>query len=299
MKVIKNNRGTTLVELIVCLAILSLIMVGVIGTMTSNTTVYRKSKQDIGVQNTALNSFNQISDSLEQAVYVYAEGYTVTDASGKDVTGLQFKASKVGKDYSLGGNTLKFMKLVSKNVYDKNTNDDKTDDIRPETGVAYTGSDTPWKSDTSFTSFDDLNKNGTINFYITKLVVKYAVPYNSVFLGSGTAPSDKVDYVTQTYTFDKNQIKLTSSYDAMKNENTKSGTLSADIYESPDLLASEMNYMNVPNGSSTVSLPGAVTTFDPDRNSLTLKLYFADRNKSFTSDGVIDVKNSYVLKKEN
>ena len=74
-----NNRGVTLVELVVALAILAMVMTAVIMMMSSNSVVYRKTKSDIDVQTKAQETFNTLQDSIMQAKYIEMKGYTDTD----------------------------------------------------------------------------------------------------------------------------------------------------------------------------------------------------------------------------
>ena len=74
-----NNRGVTLVELVVALAMLAMVMTAVIMMMSSNSVVYRKTKSDIDVQTKAQETFNTLQDSIMQAKYIELKGYTDAD----------------------------------------------------------------------------------------------------------------------------------------------------------------------------------------------------------------------------
>lgn len=65
-----NNRGFTLVELIISIAILALIIVAISGVMFSNNNVFRKNKSDLDVQNTALDTLNVIENDVMQARHI-------------------------------------------------------------------------------------------------------------------------------------------------------------------------------------------------------------------------------------
>ena len=76
MKINKgNNRGISLVELLVALAILAMLMTAVIMMMSNNTVVYRKTKADINVQTTAQETYNALQDSIMQAKEIEITGY--------------------------------------------------------------------------------------------------------------------------------------------------------------------------------------------------------------------------------
>ncbi|MBO4864485.1 MAG: prepilin-type N-terminal cleavage/methylation domain-containing protein [Eubacterium sp.] len=75
MNILKNNKGVTLIELLVSLTILALLSTAVIGIMTSNTQVFRKNKTDIAIQTNAEEVYNKLSEDIMQARYIYVEGY--------------------------------------------------------------------------------------------------------------------------------------------------------------------------------------------------------------------------------
>ena len=81
MKINKgNNRGISLVELLVALAILAMLMTAVIMMMSNNTVVYRKTKADINVQTTAQETYNALQDSIMQAKVIEITGYETNPA---------------------------------------------------------------------------------------------------------------------------------------------------------------------------------------------------------------------------
>lgn len=91
MKNLHNNKGFTLVELVVSIAIMALVIIAVSGVMFSNNNVFRKTKSDIYVQNNAQDIYNRINDELMQAKHIYVKGY-VTDPSVKQ----EFKTTEIG-----------------------------------------------------------------------------------------------------------------------------------------------------------------------------------------------------------
>ncbi len=78
-----NNRGVTLVELVIALAVLSMLLVAVIMMMSNNSVIYRKTKADINVQTSAQETYNSIQDCIMQAKYIELWGYTDADATEK------------------------------------------------------------------------------------------------------------------------------------------------------------------------------------------------------------------------
>ncbi|SNU07146.1 prepilin-type N-terminal cleavage/methylation domain-containing protein [Lachnospiraceae bacterium] len=104
-----NNKGVTLIELVVSLAILALLATGVIGVMNSNTVVFRKNKTDIAVQNSAQETYNKIYEEIMQAKYVYIEGYLLDS----DIT---FSSTKVGNDVSVSYIPVKLLRSSDINL---------------------------------------------------------------------------------------------------------------------------------------------------------------------------------------
>ncbi len=76
-----KNRGVTLVELMVALAVLAMLMTAVIMLMSNNTVIYRKTKADISVQTSAQETYSTLQDSIMQAKSIELKAYTDTDAT--------------------------------------------------------------------------------------------------------------------------------------------------------------------------------------------------------------------------
>ena len=100
-----NNRGVTLVELVIALAVLSMLLVAVIMMMSNNSVIYRKTKADINVQTAAQETYNSIQDCIMQAKYIEIQAYSDTDATVKTYK----KGSLIGE----GDPAISFDKLMS------------------------------------------------------------------------------------------------------------------------------------------------------------------------------------------
>lgn len=98
-----NNRGVTLVELVVALAVLAMLMVAVIMLMSNNTVIYRKTKSDISVQTSAQETYSTLQDSIMQAKYIELSGYTDTDST---IRTYKKKSLITDTDNALGFDTL-------------------------------------------------------------------------------------------------------------------------------------------------------------------------------------------------
>ena len=102
MKRLRNDKGISLIELVVALAILSLLMIAVMALMNNNTIIFRKAKSDLKVQSQAQEAYNRISDVIMQAKNIYVEGYTVD-------SDVDFKSIKPGSaPVDINKNTVDF-----------------------------------------------------------------------------------------------------------------------------------------------------------------------------------------------
>lgn len=66
----KSNRGFSLIELLVCIAILAIIMVMIGSFVTTTLTTNRKTKKELQVQDESQRIFYQVADILMQATYI-------------------------------------------------------------------------------------------------------------------------------------------------------------------------------------------------------------------------------------
>ena len=149
MKRLRNNKGITLIEILVALVILSLLMTAVISLMMNNNIIFRKTKNDIKVQSQADETYNFISDVFMTAKYVYVEGYT----GDADVT---FSKTEVGADTSVD-----FTEVKDRSKVDGMTSSTKTFDD------------------------DEINLK---DIYVKKLIVVSSVPIDSqVIIPSGNS----------------------------------------------------------------------------------------------------------------
>lgn len=91
-----NNKGISLVELMVALAVLAVLMVAVIGLMSTYVTIYRNRKSAKAVQDSAEAAFDEIEFTLSQAESITISGYTF---SGTD-SDMDFKADKASGEFT-------------------------------------------------------------------------------------------------------------------------------------------------------------------------------------------------------
>lgn len=87
---VNKNRGFSLIELLIAIAILAIIMVMISGFVSTTLHTQRKTKKDMQIQEEAQRIYSQFSDILMQASYVRLEAADKSgiwlDSSGKLVT---------------------------------------------------------------------------------------------------------------------------------------------------------------------------------------------------------------------
>ncbi len=66
----QRNKGFTFIELLIGMAILSIMMISLVQFMSTSSGAYRKTKKNLNVQTDAMQTMEQISDTLVQANYI-------------------------------------------------------------------------------------------------------------------------------------------------------------------------------------------------------------------------------------
>ena len=310
-----KNKGFTMVELIISLAILAMVTVAIVGVMTSQTSIFRKSKKDLEVQTTASETYEKINDAVMQAKYIYIEGYT----SSSDIS---FKATEKGKTDSTTPSLVRIYRQSDRNILDvypsMNSTNMTSISASSRSSISDAASlakfDQFWKN-LRYMSNDEKEQYGmflnyiqtnktsassahvysdyrhesisggvkTVSFdkiYVSKIIVGYAVPLDRSLVSGVTIPSDiDKDLLIEQYDFNDNKITLKSTYRYMTSLNN------TDVY------SDDLNYRK----TSGDDVSGAVMTFDSANNALALDMYFADQKMSYTSKSMTVLRNSYVL----
>ena len=274
----KKNKGFTLVELIVAIAVLALLITAVVTMMGHESVILKKSEADISVQNAAQETYNDISDIIMQASSIKIIAYTgdtidfPKKKSGENAAGVTLTLNTFAKKSVASG--------VEMNFEDNGTlivNGAATDAGLYLKTTTISGSD----SSSAFTTL-----------YLKKVIVEYSVPYDSNYKGgSVTVPTgtDK-DICTANIIFEGNSIYITKTYKYMTQLNT-TYTDTDEVAKQACLYTSKLNYVKV--GGSDVS--AAIATVDVDNQSISLELRFLDNKMTYTVSGITNVKNSNVF----
>jgi hypothetical protein len=148
----------------------------------------------------------------------------------------------------------------------------------------------------------------TDKVYVSKMTVQYAVQLDASNVpasvdtsglakdASGNLEDYNLDTCTVVYEFDKNNMYVTRTYKYMQNLNsTYTGTDDKDKYRYTDALNYVVLGSGVDGDDTTNNITGVIATVDAKNNAMGIDLYFADNNMSYTTNGMIKVRNSYVL----
>ncbi|MBQ6231029.1 MAG: prepilin-type N-terminal cleavage/methylation domain-containing protein [Eubacterium sp.] len=277
----KKNKGFTLVELIVAVAVLALLITAVVTMMGHESVILKKHEADISVQTSAQETYNEISDIIMQANSIKIKGWTA------DAT-IEFDKKKPGKEI-YNGMTISYQTFTKKSLatgIEKNFEDNGVIIVGEGDTASGVFLKTVTKSGTNYTSVYR-------NFYVDEIIVTYSVPYDSSFAGEGvTVPSgtDK-DTCTADIIFDGNKIYITKTYSYMTKLNSTFDETSSDAEKDACLYTSKLNYATV--AMSKVS--AAVATIDVENQSISLELQFADNGMAYNINGITNVKNSNVF----
>ncbi|SEQ18117.1 prepilin-type N-terminal cleavage/methylation domain-containing protein [Lachnospiraceae bacterium NE2001] len=324
-----NDKGFTLVELVVAFAILALIATGIIGIMSSNSVLFRKTKKDINISTSAQESYNKLTEDLMQAKYVYIEGGTCTSelvfpktepgSTSDTINKVQLlKTSDINilKDSSLnGGLDSFFTNLTSSPAAIKTAVNNDTSFNSYYNTFRYMSDEEkaeykrflaslPGGTYTSYTS----NKLKTVNamnvatynnVYISKIVLLYAVPLDSKYVPDALeASAQEPDPANPgTNKFKDNDYCLeTITFQDDKMYITNSYRYMTDMnttttLSDDNLFATDINYVV----GSSANIPGVVAKIDGDNDSIMLDVYFAKYNMSYQNKGMTVIRNSYVL----
>lgn len=317
MKRLRNNKGITLIEILVALVILSLLMTAVISLMMNNNIIFRKTKTDIKVQSQADETFNFISDVIITSKYIYVEGVT----GDAEVT---FSKSQVGGDTSVTFSDVKARSKVEDMVPSTPTFDSDTINLkdiyvkklvvvssvpidRHVMNPSSNGSVSVSTGEIFYNSYA-AGVQGPTKFYMMD-TVKIDDQDASIDLKSADIPSMSLgtdahnvvvgdsDRCIYTFYFSKNGIYLTKKYMYQKDLDTIAVT--DDNPENWDKevqnslkISNSLNY--VVDGSSNY-VSGAVFRFDKSKNSVGIKLYFNDSNMTYTVENMVRIHNSGVV----
>lgn len=263
----KHNQGFSLVELLIAIAILSLIMIALASFMGTTTNSYVRSRNDIELQQTGQEVFDMISDKIMQAKLIRIGTTTAEYAAVGDRNSVN-----AGADYALLN----------------------------ESGAPIT---TPDVSSKPVYSFDALTESTITD---TNQLTYIAVLYEKEMSGSYGA-------VTDVYYFYQGSIFLFRQENAA---NIRPSSVEGNTGEGTDITQILSNSITIANNkmSSTPmetlqnenwvcktikyeeGIQAASIYAIPDENAVYMHLDFTKQNMENTAEGMVTIRNSYVLK---
>lgn len=309
MKKIKSNSGFTLVELIICMAILAFLMLSVSSIMSSSVASNRKAKADITVQTTAQQIYNQLTDSIMQANEIVILGYAVTGDVDFTLT---------DKDDVISGTTAKL------NYYVKDKA--QADRLIANANNAYLldGSGLPTPSATNIKYFSslketdklyavriiaDVSKEVDLTCVTSQSTVGTSVRVKDLFTigdnydintetsAAGNDVLDTKDTQRNVFTFVGNKLYYERNYRFMDVLNDTITDWSGSSSSMRGCLFSEsFDSVKIPYNGSDVALSGCLVTVDAQNEGISLSLIFDDKNMTYTTLGMVNTRNSYVIK---
>ena len=197
----RNNKGVTLVELLVSMTVLAILMVAVIGFMTAFINIYRNKKRSRAIQQTAQSIYDNMSDAIMQADVIEIKGYTYSGSGEKTDVNFTLKNGSIvngSTEYAMYANT--------------NTSNlsEFTCDITYN-GSKYVQYYNGWYQDVKLDSFTKTTSN-----IDRSSVVWRKVPESNKITLTGSDITDYIDYVNipgkEYYGADRYIVKSGNSY---------------------------------------------------------------------------------------
>jgi len=297
-----NNSGFTLVELIIAMAVLAFLMTAIGSLMGSSIASHKKQKAEIQVHNSAQQTYDQLTDSIMQAKEVVVIGYEVATPYDFAVPGEDVGATPTLVCY-VKSEEMKDFIADNPSVY-------YTDD------VASIGA----SNIRLFSEFDT-----TKTFYVKQLSIKTSVPLDMTAVPATLIKADTADYydlrdpmsdgglevvriyknttasgldalsqkdnLFNTYVFEGNCMYYGREYSFMTTNND-----SYIPYDKHNWLYNDgLSYVKT-TGAGAYDISACTLTVDAENGAIGIELMYNNRNMTYTTQGMVNIRNSYVLK---
>lgn len=289
-----NNQGFTFVELVIAVAILSVITVSIATFMATTSRVYSKTNHNNEVQSQAVEVYDQISNCIMQANKVIVYGYLPATSGGYEATAKFFISD--GLPYAQGS---------SSNIagYDENGNLVDSDNNLVSTlyKISSEASATPVTGTPErMFAFKSLKKDdgtGTGNQSIKEIKVKALYVEYQTKTGKSTDPDNPYETCYATfYVSDAGDLYLNRHYDSdpaaeiskyrinFSTSATSFPVAALDIYPKDSSLLCK-----------TLEDNGFRVMVDADNNSIGLVLNFDNYTMTYDTLGMVKIRNKAVL----
>lgn len=259
---LNNNRGFTFIELVIAVAILTIIMGSVVQFMATTSVAYQRTNRDNEVQRQAQDVYDTISTCIMQANKVVLYGKAGTASSPQFyITDNQPKVATYDPSEGWLGNAegkkLKF------DIPYANTTGTLT---------------SPNKTTAKFLGFlAEKPGSGSTNTYTEVKVTALYFEYQTKITGTY-----ETCYATFYYDSTDGNLYLNRHYDSDSDIDTYKGVIDMTVKKSSILC-------------KTLKTDGFRVTVDADANSIGLVMDFENYNMSYKTLGMTKIRNSHVL----
>lgn len=280
-----NNQGFTFVELVIAVAILSIITVSIATFMATTSRVYSKTNHNNEVQSQAVEVYDQISNCIMQANKVILYGYPADGSGGYEATPRFYISDSLpyaeGSSSGIAG-------------YDSNGNfvDNKNKLITTMYKISSEDSSTPTGSSTKMYAFKSLKEDdgtGTGAQVINEVKVKALyMEYQT----KNSAGSYENCYAT-FYVSDAGDLYLNRHYDS----DSDISSYRIDFTATPPLAVAALD-IHLSTSSllcKTLDGDGFKVMVDADNNSIGLVLNFDNYTMTYDTLGMVKIRNKAVL----
>lgn len=260
MKKRHSNKGFTFIELLIAVAIISVLMLGLSQFIASTVKIYNSANFSNKVQNNAQDTYDRITDSIMQA-----QSIKVLDKNGME---------------------------YSKDADDQGLTPDKKFDYDEGSGVIYMLDDS--KNKIGFTS-----ANGNVMLSYTALTPDPVTGEYMDITNIKIMYAGETSYKTVDYYFDEAEGKIYTLIkdDVLPFDIPDSS--SPDYADYLSAKKNSMVFASGMSSSSMLcsGVKSFKMIADAEGNCLGLKIEFENRGKKYTSDGMAKIRNSNVLKR--
>ena len=300
----KSNKGFTLVELLVSIAIMSIIMVMVVQIMGGSSVALRKTNKKLELQSEAMEFKEHFSDIVMQARYIrveVADGtfYTLDTNLSEITTGIKKKDRNAIADTTT---TLKLADtLVSDNYpdYSKAGNGNLDIYMKADNFTLYgkdeSGNQYPASIDSTKQSFRILTSNSTTGkqYYVKPEYIYVIYKYDPDDPANPDDGNGVYSYVIYRFDYDKTAKKY-NVYCALGTV-TDVSTLADDGFS---VAKGEVDGMVKPSGLISENVKNVYFSADPDANTVYIDMQFQNANytgQTYDYSDAIVLRNTHAL----
>lgn len=326
----KSNRGFTLIELVIAMAILAFLMTAVSSFMGTGVLSFKKTKADIDVHNTAQAVYDQIADGIMSAKEFIVCAYVIdgtldgsvatsTDAtflkagdiSDQTMDGpyyfvrdeeqkkmLQSATSSISKYYLSGNKGFKLYTDVPEGarLYVKQLIIDKAIAIDTSCSTELNEETLPKEVTNALTGQKD-----TISLAVrdqdNTIVTEAPAPDADIYATTASMPVYNVNDTERcVYDFEDKTVYLQREYAYMDLLNDYYVGASAPSKKKGCKYSESLNYLKLSDDDDADSVSGCILRLDASKSAFYLELYFSDKNTTYSTSSMINTRNSYVLK---